>query len=154
MTLFYLLYYICICTIITFYECNYVKRAWKEMSFQIKCVIMKLTFYHLVLYVDELQISVEEIIVDIMDVKTDNWVAVTCKNNWFLGVAFNVQSFNSSHCILSVTLVTYLMLERLKDPSLKLVRKGEWRMGPSCEGWEKKRVELRLGEGYVTCLSV
>ena len=94
------------------------------MSFQIKCVIMKLTFYHLVLYVDELRISVEEIIVDIMDVKTNNWVAVTC-NNWFLGVAFNVQSFNSSHCILSVTLVTYLMLERLKDPSLKLVRKGD-----------------------------
>ena len=29
---------------------------------------MKLTFYHLVLYVDELRISVEEIIVDIMDV--------------------------------------------------------------------------------------
>ena len=125
MTLFYLLYYVCICTIITFYECNYVKRALKEMSFQIKCVIMKFTFYHLVLYVDELQISVEEIIVDIMDVKTDNWVVVTCKNNWFPGVALNVQSFNSSYCILSITLVTYLMLERLKDRSLKLVRKGE-----------------------------
>ena len=43
MTSFYLLYYICICPIITFYECNYVKRGLKEMSFQITCFIMQLT---------------------------------------------------------------------------------------------------------------
>ena len=54
MTLFYLLYYICISTIITFYECNYVKHVLKEMSFEIKCFMMKLAFYHLASYADEL----------------------------------------------------------------------------------------------------
>ena len=57
MTLFHLLYYIYIFTIITFYECNYVKRALKEIYFQIKCFIMKLALYDLASYADECRIS-------------------------------------------------------------------------------------------------
>ena len=37
------------------------------MSFQIKCFIVKLAFYHVASYAKELQIAAEEIIVDIMD---------------------------------------------------------------------------------------
>ena len=122
MTLFHLLYYICIFTVITFYECNFVKCALKEMSFQIKYFIMKLVFYHLSSYADELCVAAEEMTVDIMDVQIDDWVAVTYENNWFPGIVFNVQSINSSHSILSITLLTYLMGI---DLFLKLVRKGE-----------------------------
>ena len=53
MTLFHLLYYIYIFTIITFCECNYVKRALKEIFFQIKCFIIKLALYDLASYADE-----------------------------------------------------------------------------------------------------
>ena len=83
---------------------------------------MKLAFYHLASYADELQIAAEEIIVDIMDVHIDDWVPVTYENNWFQGIALNVQSINSSHSILLITLLTYLIEI---DPSLKLVRKVE-----------------------------
>ena len=131
MTLFHLLYYICIFTVITFYECNFVKCALKEMSFQIKYFIMKLVFYHLASYADELCVAAEEMTVDIMDVQIDDWVAVTYENNWFPGIVFNVQSINSSHSILSITLLTYLMGI---DLFLKLVRKGEWKICPSCDG--------------------
>ena len=122
MTLFHLLYYICIFTVITFYECNFVKRALKEMSFQIKYFIMKLVFYHLASYTDELPAAAEEMTVDIMDVQIDDWVAVTYENNWFPGIVFNVLSINSSHSILSITLLIYLIGI---DLFLKLVRKGE-----------------------------
>ena len=122
MTLFYLLYYICILNVITFHECNYIKRALKKMSLQIKCFIMKLAFYPLVSYANESGIAAEEIIVDIMDVQIDDWMAVTYENSWFPGILFNVQSINSSHCILSITLLTYLMGI---DPSLRLVKKAE-----------------------------
>ena len=44
MTLFQFLYYICIFTIITFYEYSYAKRALKEMSFQIKCFVISSHF--------------------------------------------------------------------------------------------------------------
>ena len=37
------------------------------MSFQITCFIVKLAFYHLASYAEELRIAAEEIIVDIMD---------------------------------------------------------------------------------------
>ena len=83
---------------------------------------MKLAFYHLASYADESQIAAEEIILDIIDLQTDDQVAVTYENNWFPGVFFNVQSINSSHSILSIILLTYLMGI---DPSLKLVRKEE-----------------------------
>ena len=140
MILFHLLYYICIFTNITFYECNYV-------NFQIKCFIMKLTFYHLASYGDELWIAAEELTVDIMDVQIDDSVAVTYENNWFPGVVFNVKSINSSHSILSITLLTNLTGI---DPTLKLVRKGEWKI------WDGggEGVEMRLGEGCLTYLSV
>ena len=92
------------------------------MSFQIKCFIMKLAFYHLASYADESQIAAEEIILDIIDLQTDDRVAVTYENNWFPSVFFNIQSINSSHSILSIILLTYLMGI---DPSLKLVRKEE-----------------------------
>ena len=36
---------------------------------------MKLTLYHLASYADKLQIAAEEIIVNIMDVQIDDWVA-------------------------------------------------------------------------------
>ena len=42
---------------------------------------MKLVFYHLASYADELQIAAEEIMVDIMDVQVDDWMAVTYENN-------------------------------------------------------------------------
>ena len=42
-------------------------KPWKEMSFQIKCFIVKLAFYHVASYAKELQIAAEEIIVAIMD---------------------------------------------------------------------------------------
>ena len=121
MTLFYLSNYICILTIITFFECNYVKCALKEMSFRIKYFIMKLAFYHLNSYVEKFQNAAEEMIKDRMNVQTDDWVAVTYENNCFPDVVFNVQSINSSHSILSITLLNYLMGI---DPSLKFVRKG------------------------------
>ena len=38
-----------------FLECNYFKRLLREMSFQITCFIMKLAFYHLASYADELR---------------------------------------------------------------------------------------------------
>ena len=60
------------------------------MSFQIKCFIMKLAFYHLASYADESQIAAEEIILDIIDLQTDDRVAVTYENNWFPGIFFNV----------------------------------------------------------------
>ena len=85
---------------------------------------MKLAFYHLASYADELQIAGGEIIVDITDVEIDDWVAVTSESNWLPGIGFNVQSINSSHSILPITLLTYLMGI---DPSLKLVRNGEWK---------------------------
>ena len=53
------------------------------MSFQIRCFIMKLAFYHLASYADELWIAAEEIVVDIMDVQIDDWVAVTMKTIGF-----------------------------------------------------------------------
>ena len=90
MTLFYLLYYICILTVITFHECNYIKCTLKKMSLQIKYFIMKLTFYPLVSYANESGIAAEEIIVDIMDVQIDDWMAVTYENSWFPGILFNV----------------------------------------------------------------
>ena len=62
---------------ITFNEWNYVKHALKEISFQIRCFIMKLIFYDLPSYAVKLGIAVEEIIVDIMDVQNDGWVTVT-----------------------------------------------------------------------------
>ena len=42
---------------------------------------MKLVFYHLASYVDEMRIAAEEIMVDMMDVEVDDWVAVTYENN-------------------------------------------------------------------------
>ena len=117
MTLFYLSNYICILTIITFFEYNYVKCSLKEMSFRIKYFIMKLAFYHLNSYADKFQNAAEEMIKDRMNVQTDDWVAVTR----FPDIVFNVQSINSSHSILSITLLNYLMGI---DPSLKFVRKG------------------------------
>ena len=149
MTLFYLLYYICILTNITFHECNYIKRALKKMSLQIKCFIMKLAFYPLVSYANESGIAAEEIIVDIMDVQIDDWMAVTYENSWFPGILFNVQSINSSHCILSITLLTYLMGI---DPSLRLVKKAEWRICPSCGGMGEEGgwIEVRGGLSYIS----
>ena len=91
---------------------------------------MKLAFYHLASYADELQIAAGEIIVDITDVEIDDWVAVTSESNWLPGIAFNVQSINSSHSILSINLLTYLMGI---DPSLKLVRNGEWKFAQVVE---------------------
>ena len=136
MILFHLLYYICIFTIVTFYECNYV-------NFQFKCFIMKLAFYHLASYGDELWTAAEEITVDIMDVQINDWVAATYENNWFPGIVFNVQSINSSHSILSITLLTNLM--RI-DPTLKLARKGEWNIWDGGEGdW----IEVRGGLSYI-----
>ena len=130
MSLFYLSNYICIFTIITFYECNYVKCALKEMSFRIKYFIMKLAFYHLNSYADKFQNAAEEIIKDRMNVQTDDWVAVTYENNCFPDVVFNIQSINSSHSILSIALLNYLMGI---DPSLKFVRKGDEKFAQSVE---------------------
>ena len=130
MSLFYLSNYICIFTIITFYECNYVKCALKEMSFRIKYFIMKLAFYHLNSYADKFQNAAEEIIKDRMNVQTDDWVAVTYENNRFPDIVFNVQSINSSHSILSITLLNYLMGI---DPSLKFARKGDEKFAQSVE---------------------
>ena len=135
MTLFYLSNYICILTIITFFECNYVKCALKEMSFRIKYFIMKLAFYHLNSYADKFQNAAEEIIKDRMNVQTDDWVAVTYENNRFPDIVFNVQSINSSHSILSITLLNYLMGI---DPSLKFVRKGYEKLARSVGDGEER----------------
>ena len=134
MTLFYLSNYICILTIITFFECNYVKCALKEMSFRIKYFIMKLAFYHLNSYVEKFQNAAEEMIKDRMNVQTDDWVAVTYENNRFPDIVFNVQSINSSHSILSITLLNYLMGI---DPSLKFARKGDEKFAQSVDGGER-----------------
>ena len=109
---------------------------------------MKLAFYHLASHACELWIAAEEIIVDIMDVRIDDCLAVTCENNWFPGVVFNVQSINSSHCILSITLVNYLMWI---DPSLKLVRNGEWKNLPKLWGMgeEGAWIEVRGGLSHI-----
>ena len=50
-----------------------MKHALKEISFQIRCFIMKLIFYDLLSYAVKLGIAVEEIIVDIMDVQNDGY---------------------------------------------------------------------------------
>ena len=70
---------------------------------------MKHIFYHLPSYADKLRIAAEEIMVDIMNVQVDNWVAVTYENNWLPGIVLEVRFINSSHSFLSITLVTYLM---------------------------------------------
>ena len=57
---------------------------------------MKHIFYHLPSYADKLRIAAEEIMVDIMDVQVDNWVAVTYENNWLLGIVLEVRFINSS----------------------------------------------------------
>ena len=44
-----------------------------------------------------------------MDVQINDWVAVTYENNLFPDFVFDVQSINSAHSILSITLLTYLM---------------------------------------------
>ena len=90
---------------------------------------MKLEFYHLTSYTDNCKL-LQKRIVDIMNVENDDWVAVTYENNWFPGIAFNVQSINSSHSILSIIIFTYLMGI---DPSFKLVRKGEWKFAQVVE---------------------
>ena len=56
------------------------------------------------------------------NVQIDDWVTVTFEKNWFPSVVFNVESINSFHSILSITLLTYLIGI---DPSLKLVSIGE-----------------------------
>ena len=101
---------------------NCFKHALKEMSLHIRCFIIKLVFYHLAPYADELQIAAEEIMLDIMDVQVNDWVAVTYKNNWFPSIVLKVKSINSSHSFFSNTLPTYLM--RI-DPSLGLFRRRE-----------------------------
>ena len=136
MTLFQFLYYICIFTIITFYEYSYAKRALKEMSFQIKCFVMKLAFYHLASYAEKLRIAAEEVTVDITDVQIDNWVAVNYENNWFPGVVFNIQSINFSHSIFTITFLTHFILL----DNLKLVRKRELKICLSCGGLGRKEV--------------
>ena len=104
------------------------------MSFRIKYFIMKLAFYHLNSYADKFQNAAEEIIKDRMNVQTDDWVAVTYENNCFPDVVFNVQSINSSHSILSITLLNYLMGI---DPSLKFARKGDEKFAQSVDGGER-----------------
>ena len=152
MTLFHLLYYICIFTIVTFHECKYFKHALKEMSLQIRCFIIRLVFYHLASYADGLWIAAEEIMMDIMGVQDDDWVAVTYENNWFPSIVLKVKSINSSHSFLSITLPTYLMRT---DPSLKLFRRGEWKICKSFGGGGgTKGVELRLQEDCLTYLSI
>ena len=151
MTLFHLLYYICILTIITFNEWNYFKHALKEMSLHIRCFIIKLVFYHLASYADELQIAAEEIMLDIMDVQVNDWVAVTYENNWFPSIVLKVKSINSSYSFFSNTLPTYLM--RI-DPSLGLFRRREWKFCKNFGGGGTKGVELRLQEDCITYLSV
>ena len=76
------------------------------MSLQIRCFRMKLVFYHLASYADELRIAAEEIMADIIDVQVDDCVAVTYENNWFPGIVLKVKSINSSHSFLSITLPT------------------------------------------------
>ena len=68
---------------------------------------MKLLFYHLASYADRLCIATAEIMVDIMNVQVDDWVAVTYRNNWFPGIVLKVKSINSSHSILSIILPSY-----------------------------------------------
>ena len=147
MTLFYLLYYICIFTIIAFYECNYVKRTLKEMFFWIKCFIMKLAFYHLASYPDELWIAAGEIIVDIMDVQTDDWVAVTWKQ------LFSRRCFQCAvHPFLSLHPLNHFPHIFNGDRSLcKIGYKGRmknlpklWGMGEE-GGW----IEVRGGLSYI-----
>ena len=95
---------------------------------------MKLAFYHLNSYADKFQNAAEEIIKDRMNVQTDDWVAVTYENNCFPDVVFNVQSINSSHSILSITLLNYLMGI---DPSLKFAGKGDEKFAQSVDGGER-----------------
>ena len=151
MNLLHLLHYMCIFTIITFHEWNYFKHALKETSLQIRCFIIKLVFYHLASYADELQIAPEEIMVDIMGVQVDDWATVTYENNWFSGIVLKVKSINSSYSFLPITLSTYLMGI---DPSRKLFRRVEWKIYKSYGGLGMKGVELRLREDCLTYLSV
>ena len=140
MTSFYLLYYICICTVITFYECNYVKRGLKEMSFQITCFIMKLTSSSFKCW----------------------WIVNCCRGdnseyngcaNWWLGGCYLWKELVSRRCFQCTTyqLLSLRLLNlsphlfNVDRSSLKLVRKGQQKICPSCGGWEKKGVELRLG---------
>ena len=62
---------------------------------------VKLVFCHLASYAGKLHMSAEEIMVDILDVHADDWVAVTYGNKWFPGI--------HSHSFLSITVPTYLV---------------------------------------------
>ena len=70
---------------------------------------VKLVFCHLASYAGKLHMSAEEIMVDIMDVHADDWVAVTYGNKWFPGIFLKVKSINCSHSFLSITIPTYLV---------------------------------------------
>lgn len=111
--MFHVLYYDCIFTIITFHEWNYVKCALKEID--------------LAWYPDKLLIVSEAIVVDIMDVQIDYWVAVT----FFF------------HSCLSITLPIYILGI---DSLIQLFRRGEWRV---CLGYGE-----RGGGGDGDCIEV
>ena len=127
---------------------NCFKHALKEMSLHIRCFIIKLVFYHLASYADELQIAAEEIMLDIMDVQVNDWVAVTYKNNWFPSIVLKVKSINSSHSFFLNTLPIYLM--RI-DPSLGLFRRREWKFCKSFGGGGDKGgwIEVARGLYYI-----